>query len=465
MNASRTNVRIFTFVQNWFQGRRVNVPCYIVLLFLITKRYDLAPNRSMGVDFVRCSILIPSEQKSFGKSKYASDGGAAIKKEINTDNVVPTVTAPPPSQGTIKVQSKITTLVDSSNISSSSKDNQTKRVSHGQPAAAVAAAAMKAGNPKKQQNKKRTKKSTHQSERATVMPANNLGNNSPSPCTKHSLECLNILTEDKEIFSDSSSDENSTVSVGLRNIMLKKEGKTPSDKSSQDESQTIIQSSHNHSNTIISSPEDKGNNLNVLKHSRCPSKEPLYRTEYTAETDVSAISSGLTLKDDSERATKKWAPKLQTGEFQEPLTQIEVFEAPLLESQVSQGLLSRDPVYQALPSQTRISQALLSQTQLFQALLLQAHVFEAPLSQSSQVSEELLSNQLSQTITTCTVPSVTSATVNPQVSQAPLRYLKYHCQRQICVRPHYHSLKFLQHYSHKPRCVKRYLLKPYLRQR
>ena len=123
----------------------------------------------MGVDFVRCSILIPNEQKCIGKSKLSSDGSAAIK--------VPKVTVPPPSQGTIKVQSKATTLAASSNISSSSKDNKTKRVSHGQPAAAV----MKAGNPKKQQNKKRTKTSTHQSERATVMPANNLGNNSRSP--------------------------------------------------------------------------------------------------------------------------------------------------------------------------------------------------------------------------------------------------------------------------------------------
>lgn len=374
----------------------------------VLKRYDLAPHLSMGVDFVRCSILIPNEQKCIGKSKLSSDGGAAIK--------VPTVTVPPPSQGTIKVQSKATTLAASSNISSSSKDNKTKRVSHGQPAAAV----MKAGNPKKQQNKKRTKTSTHQSERATVMPANNLGNNSRSPCTKDSLECLNVPAEDKENLSDLSSDENSTVSISFRNIMLKKEGKTHSHQSSQDECQKIIQSSHSHSNTIISSPENIGNNLNILKDSCCASKEPLYRTEYTAETDVSAIPSGLTLKDASKRATKKWAPNLQTREFQKPLTQTGVFEAPLLESQVSQGLLSRDPVYQAILSQARISQALLSQTQLFQALLLQARVFEAPLSRPSQVSQELLSNQLSQTISTCTVPSVTSATVNPQVSQALL---------------------------------------------
>lgn len=190
----------------------------------ILKQYDLAPHQRMSVDFVRCSVLVPNAQKYIGNYSLIH-GDAAVRKEINTSNTIPTVMAPTPSQGTDKALSSAPAPVAaraSGNILSSSKHGQAKCVSHAQPAAET-----KAGRPKKQQSGlERSKSLTHQLEITAVVPVvNNLANNSYySPSSKDSLERLNIPAEDKENLSDLSSDENN-IAYGCQKTIKKTENR------------------------------------------------------------------------------------------------------------------------------------------------------------------------------------------------------------------------------------------------
>ncbi len=190
----------------------------------ILKQYDLAPHQRMSVDFVRCSVLVPNKQKHFRKSNYSLiDDDTAVGKEVNASNTIPTVTAPPPSQGTVNVLCNAPTPVAaSSNISSSSKHSQAKFVSHTQPAAEKKAGSLK----KQKRGLKRSKTLTHQLEITTVVHpvVNNLANNSCSTSSKDSLECLNIPAEEKENLSDLSSDENNIANV-CQNTLKKTENR------------------------------------------------------------------------------------------------------------------------------------------------------------------------------------------------------------------------------------------------
>ncbi|KAL9987965.1 hypothetical protein ACROYT_G002352 [Oculina patagonica] len=190
----------------------------------ILKQYDLAPHQRMSVDFVRCSVLVPNKQKHFRKSNYSLiDDDTAVGKEVNASNTIPTVTAPPPSQGTVNVLCNTPAPVAaSSNISSSSKHSQAKFVSHTQPAAEKKAGSLK----KQKRGLKRSKTLTQQLEITTAVHpvVNNLANNSCSTSSKDSLECLNIPAEEKENLSDLSSDENNIANV-CQNTLKKTENR------------------------------------------------------------------------------------------------------------------------------------------------------------------------------------------------------------------------------------------------
>lgn len=122
----------------------------------ILNKYDLKPHKTMNIDFVRCSILVPKEQKHIQKSKISS--GASIKKEGDSDDAIPTVTTSLPSVAGENSRNKATSLVAHapSDMLKNSEQSDTKRVSHTQQVPK-----MQQKRQKKQQSSKKPKLKCH----------------------------------------------------------------------------------------------------------------------------------------------------------------------------------------------------------------------------------------------------------------------------------------------------------------
>ena len=186
----------------------------------ILKQYDLVPHQSMRITFVRSSILVLEEQRTFGKYERSISAGAIKIKtgssapvKNSTDDLITPTTAQPlaekpslskQSTSDAQIKGSKTSQATASNITTSSK--QKKRESNLQS---------ETGNTRKQ----------HKLEMAKLQQATKdqdpLINNLASVSTvatpwKRSLEFLNIQAEADENSSDSSSEENKTTSDSFK---------------------------------------------------------------------------------------------------------------------------------------------------------------------------------------------------------------------------------------------------------
>ena len=187
----------------------------------ILKQYDLVPHQSMRIAFVRSSILVLEEQRTFGKYERSISAsaikiktGSSAPVKNSTDDLITPTTAQPlakkpslPNQGTndAQIKSGKTSQATASNITRGSKQNKRQRNLQ-----------CETENTRKQQKLEMAKcQQTETKDQDSVI--NNLASVSTATTScKKSLEFLNIQAEEDENCSDSSSEENKTTSESFR---------------------------------------------------------------------------------------------------------------------------------------------------------------------------------------------------------------------------------------------------------
>ena len=186
----------------------------------ILKQYDLVPHQSMRIAFVRSSILVPEKQIIFGKYErpiFASAVGTVSSTPVKnvTDLITPAAAQPLakkpslPTQGPNEVQNERSQVpqVTASNIARGSKQNAKEN--------------------NLQSETRNTKKQQKTKTKGQDPVINNLASVSTTtlPCKK-SLEFVNIKGEEDEKFSDSSSEENKTMSDSFKPLKCNNEDNT-----------------------------------------------------------------------------------------------------------------------------------------------------------------------------------------------------------------------------------------------
>jgi len=192
----------------------------------ILKQYDLVPHQFVRIAFVRSSLLVLQEQRIFGEYKR-SISAAAVKTASSplvknlTDLITPATAQPLakkrpslPKQGTddAQIERSKASQATASNIIRGSKQSEKESNLHSETK-----------NTKKQQNRNMAK--CQQEETKDQDPViNNLASVSTTaiPC-KESLEFLNIQAEEDESCSDSSSEENKTMSDSFKSLKCSNE--------------------------------------------------------------------------------------------------------------------------------------------------------------------------------------------------------------------------------------------------
>ena len=172
----------------------------------ILKQFDLVPHQSMSTKFVRCNILVPTDQKIFGKGGKQSSTCGETSTGIKS-NLVDSFTS------NTALQCETYSGDSCSNIAGCSKQSESERNS---------LIKSTSGSQEHCQPEGVQSKATKQ-EPTVCKPApnviNNLANNSTSPASENSAKLMNIQVEDDETRSNSSSDENGkSANLGFKTL-------------------------------------------------------------------------------------------------------------------------------------------------------------------------------------------------------------------------------------------------------
>ena len=184
----------------------------------ILKQYDLVPHQSMRIAFVRSSILVLEEQRSFGKYER-SISASAVKTASSphvknfTDPITPATAQPLTKKPSLPKQGTDDAHIESSKASQATASNITRGSEQNRKESNLQSGTK---NTKKQQKSKMAK-----CQQAKTKDQDPVINNLVSVSTttipfKKSLEFLNIQAEEDENCSDSSSEENKTVADSFK---------------------------------------------------------------------------------------------------------------------------------------------------------------------------------------------------------------------------------------------------------
>ena len=185
----------------------------------ILKQYDLVPHQSMRIAFVRSSVLVLEEQRIFGEYERSISAAAVktassplvknLSDPITPATAQPLAKKPLPKQGTddAQIECSKASQATASNLTRGSNQNEKESNLQSEPKTT-----------KKQQKNKIAK--CQQAETKDQDPVvNNLASVSTTTIPgKKNLEFLNIQAEEDERCSDSSSEENKTMSYSFKSL-------------------------------------------------------------------------------------------------------------------------------------------------------------------------------------------------------------------------------------------------------
>ena len=198
----------------------------------ILKQYDLVPHQSMRIAFVRSSILVLEEQRTFGKYECSISAGAIKIKtgssapvENSTDLITRTTSQPLAKKLSLSKQGTNDAQMKSSKTSQATASNSTRGSKQNERESNLPS---ETGNTRKLQKLEMTKCQQAQTKDQDPVINNLASVSTPTIPCKKSLEFMNIQAEEDENCSDSFSEENKAASDSFKPLKGNNEENTHS---------------------------------------------------------------------------------------------------------------------------------------------------------------------------------------------------------------------------------------------